>query len=53
MELLRYRTDAWGQRILEGASWDLIGVFVGVAVLFIVCHAIYTRRKMKAGGDDV
>jgi len=53
MELLRYRTDAWGQRVLEGVSWDLLWVFVGVAVLFIVCHAVYTHRKTKASGDGV
>ena len=47
MEFFRYRSDAWGQRILEGMSWDLLWVFVGAAVLFIVFHAIYTARKMK------
>lgn len=53
MEFFRYRSDAWGQRVLEGVSWDLLWVFIGAAVVFIVCHAIYTHRKLKGQkGDD-
>ena len=52
MEFFRYRTDAWGQRVLEGASWDLLFVFVGAALLFIVVHAIYTHHKLKASRGD-
>jgi hypothetical protein len=52
MEFLRYKTDAWGQRVLEGASWDLIWLFVAGAVAFIVFHAIYTHRKMKTLQKD-
>jgi len=47
MEILRYKSDAWGQRILEGASWELIWVFAAAAAIFIVFHAIYTHRKLK------
>ena len=52
MEFLRYKTDAWGQRVLEGASWDLIWLFVAGAVAFIVFHAIYTQRKLKTMQKD-
>jgi len=52
MELFRYKSDAWGQRVLEGASWDLLWVFVGAALVFIVVHAVYTHRKLKAKHDD-
>lgn len=52
MELLRYKTDAWGQRVLEGASWDLIWLFVAGAVAFIIFHAVYTHRKSKTMQDD-
>ena len=52
MEILRYKSDAWGQRVLEGASWDLIWVFVAAAVVFIVFHAIYTHRKLKQSQND-
>ena len=52
MELLRYKSDAWGQRVLEGASWDLLGLFVAVAIAFIVIHAVYTHRKLKQRQND-
>ena len=52
MEFLRYKSDAWGQRILDGVSWDLIYVFAAVAVIFIIFHAIYTQRKLKRRKDD-
>ncbi len=52
MEILRYKSDAWGQRVLEGASWDLIWVFAAAAIAFIVFHAIYTHRKLKQRPDD-
>lgn len=52
MEILRYKSDAWGQRILQGASWDLIWVFVAAAILFIVFHAVYTRRKLGKRQDN-
>jgi hypothetical protein len=52
MEIFRYKSDAWGQRVLEGASWDLLWIFVGAAVLFIVLHAIYKHRGSKRAVDD-
>jgi hypothetical protein len=52
MEILRYKSDAWGQRVLEGASWDLIWVFVAAAVVFIIFHAVYTHRKLKRRQND-
>lgn len=52
MDILRYKSDAWGQRILDGVSWDLIGVFAVAAVIFIVFHAIYTYRKLGSRQDD-
>ncbi len=52
IEILRYKTDAWGQKVLEGASWDLIWIFVASAVAFIIFHAIYTHRKLKAHRKD-
>ena len=52
MEILRYKSDAWGQRILEGASWDLLWIFVAAGVVFIVFHAVYTHRKLKNLQND-
>ena len=52
MEIIRYKTDAWGQRVLEGTSWDLIWVFAAAAIAFIVFHAIYTHWKLKRREND-
>ncbi len=52
LEVLRYKSDAWGQRVLEGASWDLLWVFAAAAAVFIVFHAVYTYRKLKQRQTD-
>lgn len=52
VEFLRYKSDAWGQRVLEGASWDLIWVFAAAGFAFIVFHAVYTHRKLKRPQND-
>lgn len=41
MEFLRYSTNAWGQRTLEGVSWDLIWICFIIGAAFIVLHALY------------
>ena len=41
MELFRISRDAYGREVLQGMSWDLIWVFVGVGCVLIVGHALY------------
>ena len=41
MELFRYSRNAWGQTVLEGASWDLLWYFVGAGAGMILLHAAY------------
>jgi hypothetical protein len=41
MEILRYSSNAWGQKVLEGISWDLLWVFICIGAAFIVLHALY------------
>ena len=43
MEVLRHSSNAWGQEVLEGISWDLIPVFFGIAVVVMVAHAVFMR----------
>ena len=50
MEVLRYSSNAWGQRVLEGISWDLLPWFFGVAVGVIVIHALYMRFVSRKTG---
>jgi hypothetical protein len=52
MEFLRYKADAWGQKVLEGTSWDLLWLFVAAAVIFIVYNAVYTRHKLRQRHDN-
>ena len=52
MDIFRYSSNAWGQRVLEGLSWDLIGYFAGAGLAFILTHAVYMHffvKKMKSG----
>lgn len=51
MDIFRYTSDAWGQRVLEGLSWDLIGYFAGAGVVFIVFHAGYMHFCVKEKGQ--
>jgi hypothetical protein len=41
VELLRVSRNAWGQEVLEGVSWDLLWVAVGVGATFILIHMTY------------
>ena len=41
MQVFRVSRNAWGQETLTGVSWDLLWVFVGAAVVFIVAHILY------------
>jgi|TARA_B110000438_G_scaffold154788_1_gene148645 formate dehydrogenase subunit gamma len=51
MELFRYSRDVYGQQILEGVSWDLFYIVVGLAAVAIVGHLIFkvvTDKKKAA-----
>jgi len=52
MDFLRYKSDVYGQRVLDGASFDLLWVFVAAGAAFIVFHALYTRRKLRQPRND-
>jgi len=41
VEVLRYTSNAWGQSVLEGVSWDLLGIFFAAGLGFIILHALY------------
>jgi len=41
MEVLRRARNAWGQEVLQGVSWDLIWVFVGIGLFAIAVHAAW------------
>ena len=41
MELFRVSRDIYGREVLQGMSWDLLWVFIGIGVVLIVAHAAY------------
>jgi hypothetical protein len=41
MEIFRFGRDVYGREVLQGMSWDLIGVFFALGVAVIVVHATY------------
>ena len=41
MELVRVSRNAWGQEVLEGISWDLIWIAIGVGALIIIVQMFY------------
>lgn len=43
MEILRYSSNAWGQTVPEGVSWDLISVFFSAGLVFIILHALFMK----------
>jgi hypothetical protein len=45
MDLVRYSRNVYGQSVLEGASWDLLPWFAGIAVAIAVGHAVFMALK--------
>ena len=41
MELFRYATSVYGDRVIIGASFDLLQWFVAAGVAAILAHAIF------------
>jgi formate dehydrogenase subunit gamma len=41
VELFRVSRDVYGREVLQGMSWDLIWVFVGIGCVLIIGHALY------------
>jgi hypothetical protein len=48
MDLFRVGHDVYGQRVLEGISWNTVPYAVGVAVVVIVGHLIW--RLIRGAG---
>ena len=47
MEFLEYKSNAWGQEVLEGVSWDLVWVFAGAGLMVVVVHAAYVAWRKR------
>jgi hypothetical protein len=54
MNIFRHGHDAWGQPVVNGLSWDLLGLAAGVGVAVIVVHFIFrafSRKRGHEGGE--
>lgn len=45
MEIFRYSRDAFGQSVMQGASWDLLWLFIGIPAVIIAGHFLYKLVK--------
>lgn len=55
MDLLRYGHDVYGERVLNGASWDLLPVAFWAGVAVIVGHLVWravSRRSARRHGEQ-
>ena len=53
MDILRYGHDSFGERVVNGVSWDLLPVAFWAGVAVIVAHLVYralSKRPRKGGG---
>ena len=47
MEIFRYSRNVYGQSTLEGMSFDLVWVFIGVAVVVVIGHFLWAFIARK------
>ena len=50
MNLLRFGHDTNGNRIIDGASWDLLPVAFWAGIAVIVVHLVIRALKRGKGG---
>jgi hypothetical protein len=51
MSLLRFGHDPYGQRVIDGASWDLLPVAFWTGVAVIVIHLVVRALRRGRGGN--
>ena len=49
MSILRFGHDTYGERIINGVSWDLLPVVFLAGVAVIVVHLVW--RALKGGAN--
>lgn len=47
MEIFRYSRNVYGQSTLEGMSFELVWLFIGVAAIIIAGHLVYAFVTSK------
>jgi hypothetical protein len=49
MDILRYGHDTFGEVVVNGLSWDLLPVALGLGVAVIVVHQVLRALKRRRG----
>lgn len=52
MEIFRYSRNVYGQSTLEGMSFELVWVFIGLAAAIIVGHLLWSWFSNKTGNTS-
>lgn len=50
MQILRYGHDTYGERLVNGVSWDLLPVAFWAGVAVIVIHLVWRAVSRRSGG---
>jgi hypothetical protein len=45
MELLEYKSNAWGRRVRDGVSGELVWVFLAAGLTVVVVHSIFVAWR--------
>jgi len=54
MEILKTRSNAWGQQVLEGMNLELVVLFIAAGIVLILLHAVvaaWLKRRHDHGSD--
>jgi hypothetical protein len=52
MNLFRYGHDTFGERVINGASWDLLAVAFWAGVAVIVAHLVWRAVSRRGGRSN-
>ena len=50
MQIFRIGHDVYGQRVLEGVSWDLLAVAASEVGVLILAHIVYSLLRGQRKG---
>jgi hypothetical protein len=51
MSLLRFGHDPYGQRVIDGVSWDLLPVAFWAGIAIIVVHLVVRALRRNRNGS--
>ena len=49
MNILKTKSNAWGQEVLEGANLELVTAFIAAGIALIILHALAVVWRTRKG----